>query len=86
MMAVLCTALKYDHGNFSVNHFGAFLVQIAVAALLYFIRRKRQYQKLSTSSNTNQVIKPSSSSSTDLIPAGLVWERFREFIVQDQPS
>ena len=62
--------------------FTAISLQVAVAVLLIFFRRKRQYRKLGTDREESQAIASPSSPVTKPTPPSLAWKEFREFIVQ----
>lgn len=60
--------------------FSAILLQIAVAVLISFFRRQRQYQELSN--ENHQIATTAITPETETIASNLAWEGFREFIVQ----
>ncbi|MCP4698022.1 MAG: 2Fe-2S iron-sulfur cluster binding domain-containing protein [Gammaproteobacteria bacterium] len=70
-------------GILALTIFAAILLQVAIVALFIFFHRKRQYRELGVDREKSQVaIAASSIPATEPVPPDIVWEGFREFIVQ----
>ena len=63
-------------GTLALIILAAILAQVAIVMLLGLYRRKRQYRKLDEQPNT------AAPSSTERLSSDLVWEGFKEFVVQ----